>query len=450
MHSAFITNRKRQRMAVSCDVVPNAQGLAFVMHGLGGFKEQKHIQTIADAFKSKGFTTILFDTTNTIGESEGSYEHATITNYYEDLENVIEWARGETWYTEPFILAGHSLGGICICLYAQTYPARVRALAPISTVVSGALSIEAHKRSNPEDFATWERTGWKVEESRSKPGVVKRLPWTHIIDRLRYDVLPKVSTLSMPVLLITGEEDTSTPPDHVRTLYDVLPGPKTFHIIPDAPHTFRASAHLKTLHTLISQWIDTVFETKNLTPPDVDEMIDIVNEDDEIVEQATRVHIHTHGLLHREIHIWLFTKQNEIIFQHRAKDKETFPDLLDATVGGHVSTGKTYLEAAVQEMQEEVGLQVKPSELISVTKIRNSAHDPITHITNNVWRWVYAYQYDGDVSKLTVERGEGIGFEVWPIEKILHISTIDRKRFVPSLLEESNLEAYRKISKLKK
>ena len=59
------------------------------MHGLGGFKEQKHIQTFADAFLENNFTVVLFDTTHTYGESEGKYEDATTTNYYEDLEDVI-------------------------------------------------------------------------------------------------------------------------------------------------------------------------------------------------------------------------------------------------------------------------------------------------------------------------------------------------------------------------
>lgn len=70
------------------------QGLAFVMHGLGGFKEQPHLQVMAKAFLANGYTVVRFDTTNTFGESDGRYEDATTTNYYEDLEAVIAWAGG--------------------------------------------------------------------------------------------------------------------------------------------------------------------------------------------------------------------------------------------------------------------------------------------------------------------------------------------------------------------
>lgn len=116
------------------------------MHGLSGNKDQPHIATFVNAFEEKGFTVVRFDTTNTFGESDGRYEDATVTNYYQDLEDAIEASVPESWYQEPFCLAGHSLGAMCTTLYAETFPDRVRALAPISIAVSGTLSVEAHRR----------------------------------------------------------------------------------------------------------------------------------------------------------------------------------------------------------------------------------------------------------------------------------------------------------------
>lgn len=258
MEKVFIKNRKGQKIAVIVEQSDPQVGLAFIMHGLGGFKEQDHISTYAEAFKDKGFTVIRFDTTNTFGESDGKYEEATITNYYEDLEDVIAWAGEQPWYQEPFVLAGHSLGGICTALFAENHPEKVLALAPTSTVVSGNLSAEAHKRDDPEAFAEWERTGWDAQESKSKPGIIKRLPWSHIVDRLKYDLLPELNKLTMPVLLIVGEHDTGTPPDHQQILFDALPGPKEFHIIKGSPHTFRDKEHLKEVKDIFLKWIDKI------------------------------------------------------------------------------------------------------------------------------------------------------------------------------------------------
>lgn len=256
MEKLLIKNHQGVNISVIVEKNENQNGLAFIMHGLGGFKEQDHISVFADAFKERGFTVVRFDTSNTLGESGGKYESATITNYYEDLEDVIAWAQEQTWYQEPFVLSGHSLGGICTALYAEKYPDKITGLAPISPVVSGALSIEAHKRNNAEEFANWEKTGWKEEESRSKPGMMKRLPWSHIIDRLKYDLLPNASKLTMPVLLIVGENDSATPPEHVRILFEALPGQKEYHVIKNAPHTFRDKEHLMEIKNLFLKWID--------------------------------------------------------------------------------------------------------------------------------------------------------------------------------------------------
>lgn len=145
-----------------------SQGLAFVMHGLGGFKEQPHIRVMAEAFKQKGLTVVTFDTTNSIGESDGKYEDATTTNYYEDLEDVIVWASRQPWYKKPFYLAGHSLGGICTALFSEKYPDKVKALAPISTVVSGKLSTQRgeKKRRTAKMEGNWLGNRGEREQAR--------------------------------------------------------------------------------------------------------------------------------------------------------------------------------------------------------------------------------------------------------------------------------------------
>ena len=93
------------------------------MHGLGGNKTQGHIRAMTEAFLESGYTVVTWDAVHTFGVSEGSnYEDATITNYYSDLEDVIAWAVPQSWYSEPFTLCGHSLGGISVALFAEKYP----------------------------------------------------------------------------------------------------------------------------------------------------------------------------------------------------------------------------------------------------------------------------------------------------------------------------------------
>lgn len=258
MEKLIVANRKGQNIVVLLEKVSNQKGLAFVMHGLGGFKEQPHVETFAKAFFEKEFTVVRFDTTNTLGESAGEYENATTTNYYEDLEDVITWASSQDWYQEPFALSGHSLGGICTALFAERHPEKVLALAPISTVVSGALTLEAHQEHDPEDLAKWQRNGISEKQSESKKGVVKRLKWSHMEDRLKYDLLPEAHRLTMPVLLVVGSQDWGTSPEHHKMLFEKLSGRKEIHIIDGAPHTFRDPKHLTEVKEIFLKWIDSI------------------------------------------------------------------------------------------------------------------------------------------------------------------------------------------------
>jgi alpha-beta hydrolase superfamily lysophospholipase len=254
MEKKVIQNRKGQKIVIIIEKSENKKGLVFVMHGLGGFKEQPQIKTIAGAFKEKGYTVIRFDTTNTVGESAGKLELATMTNYYEDLEDVIHWAQTHEWYQEPFCLAGHSLGSFCVSLYAENYPEKVRALAPISTVVSGELFIKAFKAK--ESLEEWERRGYRERESSSLPGVIKRVNYSFVSDILKYDLLKKIDKIKIPILLVVGEKDTDLLPESQKLLYNALNSEKELHIIKGAEHTFKENSHLIELKEIFNSWIE--------------------------------------------------------------------------------------------------------------------------------------------------------------------------------------------------
>lgn len=176
--------------------------------------------------------------------------------------------------------------------------------------------------------------------------------------------------------------------------------------------------------------------------------LNIVDEQGNIIGEETRENIHNQGLLHREIHVWFYTPEGEIIFQHREKDKDTYPDLLDATVGGHVEVGSDYENTAVQELKEETGIRAEKNNLAFIQMVRSKTFDPATNRINNVIRAIYAYCYEEKVAGLQVEKGKAIGFELWPLEKIFNISDEDRRRFIPSIFEKDNLEIFSKIKEL--
>ncbi|MDD3693889.1 MAG: NUDIX domain-containing protein [Candidatus Pacebacteria bacterium] len=174
-------------------------------------------------------------------------------------------------------------------------------------------------------------------------------------------------------------------------------------------------------------------------------LLEVVDENDFVVRLEKRGIIHQKGLLHREVHIYFLTPHEEIIFQHRAKNKEARPDKLDATVGGHVEPGMSYAETAIKECREETGLNLHINDLVFVKKTRSESFDETTGMTNNVFRTYYAYLYKGDINDLKVEEGKSLGFESWSIDKLFRLSDKEKERFIPIIISEENLKMIQQI-----
>jgi len=177
-------------------------------------------------------------------------------------------------------------------------------------------------------------------------------------------------------------------------------------------------------------------------------LLNTVNEEGEVTGVATREAIHQEGLLHPEIHVWFYTPQGEVVFQHRAKDKDTWPDLLDATVGGHVEIGDTYEKTALKEALEETGVSIPLDALTFITTTITKHHDTGTGRTNHARRNVYAYRYGGALEDLRVEEGKALGFVALPFNEVLDPASPHRSKIIPSILEETGLGIIRSIQSL--
>lgn len=180
------------------------------------------------------------------------------------------------------------------------------------------------------------------------------------------------------------------------------------------------------------------------------ELLEVTNEQDEVIGFEPRSVIHALGLLHREIHIWFVTPRGEIIFQHRAKTKDTYPDKLDATVGGHVEPGMSYVETAIKECEEETGLKLSPEQLIPLVKLRKKTVDKATGAINNTFRFQYAFVFKGNVGDLKVELGKVEGFETWAIDHLLKLTDGQKSIFIPMIFDEDTLILFDKMKMLVK
>ncbi len=245
-------NRKGKKIVVQIDPEKSTKRLTFIAHGLGGYKEQPWIQTITETYLENGFTVVRWDAANAMGESEGNVELATLTDYYEDFEDVINWAKLQDWYIEPFSLSGHSLGSACAILFTEKFPDKISSIAPISAFLSGRSYHEFKK----DELKDWKEKGYKIEISKSKPGAKKKISWLFMIDVLKYELINLAKRINTPTLLIVGSEDQAAPYKDQKKFFDILDtNQKELHIIEGAEHVFKGKEQLNKVKSLLSKFL---------------------------------------------------------------------------------------------------------------------------------------------------------------------------------------------------
>ena len=205
---------------------------------------------------------------------------------------------------------------------------------------------------------------------------------------------------------------------------------------------------VKAIVILILGWMAFSIIKSGSSGDEEDSFLEIVDENGKVTGKEKRSIIHKKGLLHMESHVWFYTRKGEIIFQLRSKDKDIFPDLLAATVGGHVEIGMDYLKTALKETEEETGVKIAQSDLTFIAEVRGQSHDSVTENTNNVKRAVYAYRFLGSLEDLCPEKDKICRFEAWDIDRVLNLSEAEKKLFIPSMYGEKSLAIYRKIKEL--
>ena len=92
--------------------------------------------------------------------------------------------------------------------------------------------------------------------------------------------------------------------------------------------------------------------------------------------------VHRDGDWHRSLHLWVVltaTNPTSILFQRRSLTKESRPGKVDVAVAGHLRAGETVFDA-LREADEEIGLLVRPNELIRLGLRRHIETIPPSYI----------------------------------------------------------------------
>lgn len=131
-----------------------------------------------------------------------------------------------------------------------------------------------------------------------------------------------------------------------------------------------------------------------------EELFDIFDENNQplgFTKPRKEVH-QTLRYWHRATQIWITNSRKEILCQLRSAFQDVNPSKWMSFFGGHLKTGQDYLASAVQETKEEIGLDIKPSQLIPIGVKKNEKHKHFSQ--------TYILQWDGEAGSLRLDKNE--------------------------------------------
>jgi 8-oxo-dGTP pyrophosphatase MutT (NUDIX family) len=92
----------------------------------------------------------------------------------------------------------------------------------------------------------------------------------------------------------------------------------------------------------------------------MDELVEIVDDEDRVVATTTRARMRAENLVHRSVFILCKRSDGCIYVHRRTQTKDVFPAMHDMFVGGVVTAGESYAQAAAREVAEELGVRGVP------------------------------------------------------------------------------------------
>ncbi|KQC28839.1 NUDIX hydrolase [Flagellimonas eckloniae] len=164
----------------------------------------------------------------------------------------------------------------------------------------------------------------------------------------------------------------------------------------------------------------------------MDELVDILDENGNFTGQTClKSEAHQTGLFHPTVHVWFYTTDGKMLFQKRGKDKKTFPLLWDVSVAGHIGASEPIVEAAIREVEEEIGLKVSASDLDKIG-IFKSMQKHSESLIDNEFHHTFLCRLSAPLQDLVKQESEVDDLNLFTIEDFKSkLNQNEFDRFVP-------------------
>lgn len=194
-------------------------------------KDYRHLVVLAEDLCSQGYTAVRFDPIGTWESEYNDNEKYTITQYLEDVRTVLEYML-EKYSYKKIVIGGHSRGGRISILYAARDP-RVSLVLAI---------MPSYGNFEGEERIQWEKSGIKISKRDALDGGELKefkLPFAHVLDMDKYDVIADTEKVKIPIIFVAGELDDLVTPRDVMDIFDNAGELKTFVLVPGVGHNYR-------------------------------------------------------------------------------------------------------------------------------------------------------------------------------------------------------------------
>lgn len=163
----------------------------------------------------------------------------------------------------------------------------------------------------------------------------------------------------------------------------------------------------------------------------MDEYIELLDKDSKPNgERCLKSVAHKNGYYHASVHIWFYTKDKQVLIQKRQTTKDTFPNLWDISVAGHISYQELPLYAAIREIEEEIGLKVTEKELKNIGTSQHK-HVHSTELTDHELHHIYLCKLDTKIENLKIEEDEVAQIKLIPIDVLKFELKNNSNSYVP-------------------
>lgn len=135
-----------------------------------------------------------------------------------------------------------------------------------------------------------------------------------------------------------------------------------------------------------------------------DELVDIVDDADRVIDQATRHEVRRRNLRHRSVYVLVFNSAGQLFIHRRTPTKDVFPGQWDVAAGGVLNAGEDYDDGAKRELREELGVDGVPLRRLFALRYDDER--------NRVVGMAYSCTWDGPFHLQASEIVEGLWMDL--------------------------------------